>query len=286
MIKNIVISLRPAQWIKNLLLFAGIVFSQNLFNVPMLSKVVLGFVSFCSLSSAVYLINDVYDKEEDKKHSVKSKRPIASGQLSALAALSISLILTATALFVAFNLDKNFGTICLIYFVMMNLYTFTLKHIVIIDVLVISAGFFIRAVAGAVVIDVEISKWLIICTIFITLLLGLCKRKSEIVNMADKSSRVVLSDYSISFVEQMITITAASALISYTLYTTDIEVIEKFGTKNLIFTVPFVLYGIFRYLYLIHKSSSGESPEYIFLKDKSMIINFLLYILALYIIIY
>ena len=288
MLKNIFISLRPAQWTKNLLIFAGIIFSQNISNFDLLFKVIIGFFSFSFLSGAVYLLNDVHDSEEDKNHPVKARRPVASGQLKKSVAVSTSIILIGISVFTGFVLHTNFGLISVVYFALMFFYTFILKYIVIVDVIVISLGFLIRALAGALLIDVMISKWLIICTIFLTLLLALCKRRGEIINMSDASvsTRKVLFEYSIDFLNQLITITTAAALIAYTLYTTDIEVIEKFGTRNLIFSVPFVLYGIFRYLYLIYIKNSGENPEYIFLKDVPMIINFLLYVISVYIIIY
>lgn len=288
MLKSIIISLRPAQWTKNLIIFAAIIFSQNISNFDLLLKVITGFFSFSFLSGAVYILNDVHDIKEDKNHPLKSKRPIASGQLNKSIAVFTAILLSLLSLYTAFTLNSNFGYISTVYFLLMVLYTFLLKYIVIVDVIVISLGFLIRALAGALLIDVMISKWLIICTIFLTLLLGLCKRRSEMVNISEggKATRKVLFEYSIDFLNQLITITTAAALMSYTLYTTDIDVIGKFGTRNLIFTVPFVLYGIFRYLYLIYIKNSGENPEYIFLRDVPMIINFLLYTITVLIIIY
>jgi len=288
MIKLLITSLRPKQWTKNILLFAGLVFSKNLFHVPLLLKSIGGFACFCALSGSLYLFNDVLDLEQDRKHPEKSKRPLASGRLSVRTVVISSILLSCIALISAFLIDVSFGFVAVIYFLLIIGYNLWFKNIVILDIIVIAIGFVLRAIAGAEVIDVTISSWLLMCAIFLALFLGLCKRRHELVIMGEKagSHRKILGEYNTVLLDQMVSVVTASTVIAYAFYTTAPITIEKFGTRNLILTLPFVLYGIFRYLYLVHKKKLGGSPELILLNDKATMINLLLYAVSVGMILY
>jgi 4-hydroxybenzoate polyprenyltransferase len=275
-------SLRPKQWTKNLLIFAGILFSQNIFAVHMLLSVFGAFLVFCLLSGSVYIINDIVDADRDRKHPLKSKRPIASGALDTRTAYASFIVIVTACLAASFYLGPWFFAVALTYLFLQVAYSFLIKHVVILDVFTIAAGFVLRVVAGAVVIEVEISSWLIICTILLSLFLGLSKRRHELASFEQNAHehRKVLGDYSIYLLDQMISVVTASTVVCYALYTMSDATIEKFGTSNLIFTVPFVLYGIFRYLYLVHKKGEGGNPENILVSDAPLIIDIFLWAAA------
>lgn len=281
-------SLRPRQWTKNLLLFAGLLFSISLFQMDLLLRAALGFVIFCILSSGEYLVNDLLDLKKDRAHPIKSKRPIASGKVSIPAAAITAVILIVGGLTLSFYIETNFGWIAFIYVLMILAYSLFLKHVVILDVLIVALGFVLRAIAGAVIIQVSISSWLLVCTIFLALFLGLNKRRHELVLLGvdARNHRKILGQYSPYLLDQMMAVVTASTVMAYALYTTASETVEKFGTRNLILTLPFVLYGIFRYLYLVHQKNLGGSPELILLKDRPMQINILLYVLTVGFILY
>jgi 4-hydroxybenzoate polyprenyltransferase len=281
-------SLRPTQWTKNLIVFAGLIFSQNFLNVPLLVKTIAAFVLFCAVSSGVYLINDLADLKGDRNHPKKSKRPLASGRLKASVAVLSAVILVLFSLGSSIVLNPLFAVTIFAYFLLQLAYIFYLKSIVIIDVSVIAAGFVLRAVGGAVAINVQISSWLIICTILLALFLGFSKRRHELVILekTGPEHRPVLQEYGTALLDQMIAVVTPSTVLAYALYTTSEETISKFHTRNLIYTIPFVLYGIFRYLYLIYKKDLGGSPERILLTDKPLIANMLLYAIAVGIILY
>jgi len=280
--------MRPKQWSKNLLLFVGIVFSQNILQIPLLLKSLAAFGIFCIISGSIYLVNDIADIKNDRVHPLKSKRPLASGRLKVWVAVVAVIILIIMVIPLSSYLDFQFSLVALLYFMMMLAYSIVLKHIVILDVLVVSLGFILRAIAGASVIDVKISSWLLICTTFLALFLTLSKRRHELVLLGENSGnhRKSLIEYNPYLLDQMIAAVTASAIISYALYTTSQETVSKFGTRNLIFTLPFVIYGIFRYLYLVHQKNMGGSPELIFIQDRSMIINILLYCIVIIIVLY
>jgi len=288
MILPLIESLRPKQWTKNLLIFAGLLFSQKLFDVPLLLKSAAAFFLFCLLSGSEYVVNDLKDVEQDRNHPIKSKRPIASGRLSISFAIVFVLIFMIGGIAAAFLLERGFGWIALSYTVLMLAYTFRLKHIVILDMIIIAMGFVLRAVAGAAAIGVTISSWLLVCTTFLALFLALSKRRHELILLGDdaESHRKILGEYSPYLLDQMVAVVTASTVMAYALYTMAPETVDKFGTRNLIFTLPFVLYGIFRYLYLVHQKNMGGSPEMILLKDRSMIINIFLYLAAAGLILY
>jgi 4-hydroxybenzoate polyprenyltransferase len=281
-------SMRPQQWIKNLFLFAALVFSGNLFVLHDVLLTVAGFFLFCLSSSGVYLFNDVSDLENDKLHPVKSQRPLPSGRLGVGPALGASFILGAAGLFGAYLLRPQFALILLLYLLINAGYSVKLKDIVILDVMTISAGFVLRVIAGAVLIGVPTSEWLIICTMLLSLFLGFSKRRHEltILEAQAETHRSVLAHYSPYFLDQMIGIVTASTVMSYALYTISDETVRKFGTTHIFYTVPFVLYGIFRYLYLVHKKEAGGNPTRLALTDFPLLINIALWIITATIIIY
>jgi 4-hydroxybenzoate polyprenyltransferase len=280
--------LRPKQWIKNIFLFAGIVFTGKLLNLEILCDVVLGFVLFSLGAGAIYLLNDLKDIEEDKLHPEKCKRPLPSGRLDDRFAFLGSIIIMGAVIPLSFLLNSVFGMLLLIYLIMNICYSLRLKNIVIIDVMIIAAGFFLRVLAGTSLALATPSNWLIISTINISLFLGFSKRKYELgVSIGDPTHvRKVLEHYSTDFLDQMIAIVTATTIISYVLYTLSEETIAKFGTRNLVFTIPFVLYGIFRYLYLVYQKDGGGDPTIIFFNDMPFLVNILLWAISIIIIIY
>ncbi len=269
-------------------LFAGILFSRHFFDLPFLGIVASAFVVFCILSGAIYLLNDIIDIEKDKKHPVKSLRPIAAGLLSVDNAIRAFCLLTAVALGISFGLGIPFFLTALAYFVLQVSYSLLLKKIVILDVFAIASGFVLRVIAGAVVISVVISPWLIICTILLSLFLGLSKRRHEIETLegSGHSHRAVLANYSTYLLDQMIGVVTASAVVCYALYTMAPETVARFHTHNLLFTIPFVLYGIFRYLFLIHKKGEGGNPETVLTTDLPLLIDIVLWAVTAGLIIY
>lgn len=280
--------MRPRQWTKNLLLFAALVFSKNLFHLPMLKDVFVAFIIFCLLSGSVYTLNDLIDLAQDRNHPKKSKRPLASGKLKPSTAIISGIILVVLSLANAFWLNTNFAWIAVGYFILQIAYSTVLKHVVILDVLAVSVGFVLRAIAGAEVIEVPISSWLLICTILLALFLALGKRRHELLLLENNAvhHRKILYEYSPGLLDQMISVATASTVVAYALYTMSTETIEKFHTDNLKYTIPFVLYGIFRYLYLIHQKSEGGSPEKILLNDKPLLMDIILYLITVWLFTY
>lgn len=285
---NLLYSLRPGQWTKNLFVFAGLLFSRHLLDPVAVARSSGAFVIFCALSGVVYLINDVADRTSDARHPVKARRPIASGAISPGLALSVAGVLGACALAAAFALDTPLGLVAAAYLALQCLYSGPFKHIVIIDVLSIAIGFVLRVVAGAVVIGVPTSYWLLVCTILLALFLALSKRRHELVLLADGAAghRRILQEYSPYLLDQMIGVVTASTLMAYIIYATSPETAEKFGTSLLGLTIPFPLYGIFRYLYLVHQKEGGGSPSEMLLNDRPLLACVGLWGLAVAIIIY
>ena len=288
MIKNIFISMRPRQWTKNLTIFAGLIFSQNLGHPLLLAKTIIAFVLFCAISGAVYIINDLLDYKSDQLHPVKKQRPIASGALPRSAALAAAVTLGFAGCALSFLINLPCGMVALSYLLLMLGYSLWLKHLVIIDVFVIAAGFILRAAAGAEAVSVPISDWLLICVILLSLFLALAKRRQEMKTMGNEAvvHRQTLSDYNDKLLDQMIAVVTAAVAVSYSLYTMWPETVEKFGTSNLKFTIPIVLYGIFRYLYLIYRKDQGEQPETALLTDGWLLSSVVVYVLAVWLIIY
>jgi 4-hydroxybenzoate polyprenyltransferase len=275
-------ALRAPQWIKNLFIFAPLLFSQNLATKPLLLLTVRAFVAFCLISSAQYVFNDIKDLEEDRAHPIKCRRPLASGRMKIGTAIALLIGMGVGGMLVAATINRPFLLIAAGYFVLQVLYTLWLKHIVILDVFIIAAGFLIRVVAGGLAIGVEVSSWLLICTILLALFLALGKRRYELTLLQEGAAnhRPILKEYNPYLLDQMISVVTASTFVAYCLYTISAETVEKFGTKNLIFTVPFVLYGIFRYLYLIHQKAEGGTPEALVIRDKPLLVDIFLWVVA------
>ena len=280
-------SLRPRQWVKNLFVFAGVIFSQQLLT-PRVWPALAAFAIFCGLSGAIYLFNDVADVEKDRLHPSKRLRPIASGALPIGAATGAGAVLLAGCLAAAFRLGPAFGLVALSYGALLTAYSVWLKHLVILDVLTVAAGFVLRTVAGAVAVDVEISGWLLICTILIALFLALGKRRHEYRSLTGDAAahRPILAEYSEGFLDQMISVVTASTLTTYALYTMSPETVAKFHTRLLPLTLPFVLYGIFRYLYLLYRRDLGGNPSDLLVTDRGLLLDALLWMAATLAIIY
>ena len=280
-------SLRPRQWVKNLFVFAGVIFSQQLLT-PRAWPALAAFAIFCGLSGAIYLFNDVADVDKDRLHETKRRRPVASGALSIGAAIGFGVLLLAGCLAAAFRLSPAFGLVALFYGVLLTAYSLWLKHFVILDVLTVATGFVLRAVAGAVAVDVEISGWLLICTILIALFLALGKRRHEYRSLTGDAAahRPILAEYSEGFLDQMISVVTASTVTTYALYTMSPETVAKFHTRLLPLTLPFVLYGIFRYLYLLYRRDLGGNPSDLLVTDRGLLLDALLWMLATLAIIY
>lgn len=283
----IIKSLRPRHWTKNLFIFAGIIFSKNLLNFDYLTKVIFSFLVFSMVSGCGYIINDLKDRERDKLHPKKAKRPIASGKLSSTSAIISVSILLPISIFFSFLLEKKFFIATSSYILLDIIYTFYLKDIFILDVLSLSFFFLLRVLAGTWVINVETSPWLLICTVLISLFLALGKRRHEVLTIERTTEhRASLSIYSIPLIDQMIAITTSSTLIAYIIYTLSEETARKFGTRNLFLTLPFVMYGIFRYLHLIYSKNLGGNPEEALLSDGPFLLSILFWGITAIIIIY
>jgi 4-hydroxybenzoate polyprenyltransferase len=285
---QLVLSLRPSQWTKNLIVFAGLIFGLRLGDPRAVWSAALAFVIFCVLSGVVYLINDIRDRDADRVHPVKSRRPIASGALSPTSAATAAVVLAAVAVAGAFALNRSFGLVAAAYLLLLGVYSASLKHVVILDVLTIAAGFVLRAIGGVVAVEVEFSHWLLLLTLLLALFLALSKRRAELVTLADGATghRRILAEYSPYLLDQMISVVTASTLLAYAFYTIAPETVQKFGTDRLLWTVPFPLYGIFRYLYLVHQRDGGGNPSETLLTDRPILTCVALWGLAVILILY
>lgn len=272
-LKQLLITLRPHQWTKNLVVLAPLIFAERLFDGPSLVAAGKAFAIFCLLSGAVYLVNDLIDVEGDRRHPIKRNRPLASGKLSPVVAIVAAAAIVVVGLTGAFSLGTGFGIAALVYFLMMTAYSLALKNVVILDVLVVALGFVLRAVAGALAIDVVFSNWLLVCTLLGALFLALAKRRHELTLLAGEAveHRRILGEYSPYLLDQMIAVVTASTLVSYAFYTLAQETVDRFGTDRLIWTLPLVVYGIFRYLYLVHQKEEGGSPTRVLLNDRPIL---------------
>ena len=282
MVKTLFQALRPKQWTKNLLIFAGIIFSQNLSNLHMVRNVALAFVDFCLLSGVMYLINDIKDRDTDREHPEKRLRPIASGALPVQAAIVWAVVLSLIGLGGAFLITVSFGICAVVYVVLLTAYSFHLKHIVILDIMVLSLGYVLRAVAGVAAIrvanvEITITPWFIACTLFLALFIVICKRRHELVLLDNRAGnhRKVLQEYTPAFLDQMVAVTTSATVISYALWTT----LGQFK-GHMVYTLPFVVYGIFRYLYIVYRKEEGGAPEIALLRDRSLLINIFLWLIA------
>jgi len=272
-ILQVVHSLRPSQWTKNVFVFAGLIFGLQLGNPMAVWRACAAFGVFCLLSGVVYLVNDIGDREVDRLHPVKMRRPIASGALSPTHGAVAAAILSIVAVSAAFALGSPFGMVATAYLLLLGLYSAWLKHVVIVDVLTIAAGFVLRAIGGVVVVGVEFSHWLLLLMLLGALFLALSKRRAELVTLMDdaRGHRRILAEYSPYLLDQMISVVTASTLLAYAFYTIDPGTVEKFGTDRLLWTVPFALYGIFRYLYLVHQREGGGNPSEVLLTDRPIL---------------
>ncbi len=281
-LRAILILLRPDQWVKNLIVFGALIFARQFTDTQNILHTLMAFGIYCLLSSAIYVINDLHDRETDRLHPLKKSRPLASGTVSVVAARALAVGLIVCGLGLSFLLPRSFLNVTLIFVAFNILYTSLLKDIVIIDVMSIAVSFVLRAVAGSFAISVPTSSWLIACTFLLALFIGFGKRRHELVILKDQaySHRVTLKKYSPYFLDQLIGVVTASTVVAYTFYTLSPEIQEKLGVKHLELTIPFVLYGIFRYLYLIHQEEGGGSPTRLLLTDMPILINIVLWFLS------
>ena len=279
MIPPLLRALRPVQWVKNVFVLAPVVFAEQLGDPAVLQRALVAFAAFCLVASAVYLVNDLRDREEDRRHPLKQHRPIASGALSVPAAASAAVVLAAGALALGYGFGAYFVALVVVYLAVNLLYSGGLKHVVILDVMAVASGYVIRVLAGAEAIGVEVSRWLLLCTIFLALFLIFSKRRHELVLLAGEAAghRAVLSRYSPAFLDQMINVVTASTVVSYALYAVDADTVARFGSDRLIWTLPMVLFGVFRYLYLIYQRTEKRNPTEAVLRDLPSVVNVVLW---------
>lgn len=281
-LRGILASLRPAQWVKNLLVLAALVFGHQAGDLPSVTHAVSAFLIFCAAASGIYLLNDIRDRESDRQHPLKRNRPIAAGIVPAGVAGTLSALLIIIAIVGAYFSTTYFFYSVLAFVLLQFGYSFGLKRIVIVDVFCVALGFVLRAVAGAYAIEVEISPWLLVCSLTLALFLALAKRRHEVVLLENRAEehRVSLSHYTPYFLDQLIAVVTAATVMGYALYTLAPATVAKFGTHNLVLTLPFVIYGVFRYLYLVHQREGGDNPTRMFLTDPAILINTALWLAA------
>lgn len=282
-LKSYIRLMRPKQWIKNFFVFAALLFSRNIDKLPHIISAAFAFMAFCVVSSAVYVFNDLLDIEKDRNHPKKKNRPLASGELKKGEAAALLMLLLPAAVVMSFGINTGFGLVIVLYLLNNLLYTLYVKHMVILDVMSIAMGFILRVAGGAVAIGVEISPWLLLCTLLLALFLGFSKRRNELVVLQKdaQNHRATLEHYSLDFIDNMLSIVTASTVISYSLYTFFAN-----EDKLSMITILYVLYGIFRYQYIIYNKNMGESPEEVVLTDKPLLINIILWVITSIIILY
>jgi 4-hydroxybenzoate polyprenyltransferase len=287
--------LRPYQWTKNLIIFAAVLFSptQLAKNPAAWVKIIQAFAAFCLMSGAIYVINDIFDLENDKVHPEKRKRPIAAGLISVSFAWFYGLGLAVIAAFWGFALESSYGWVLVAYFVINLAYSMGVKHIVILDILFLSMGFVLRALGGVLVLShlmthFYLSSWLALCALLLSMFLVLGKRRHEMIMLDNNAAlhRQILGSYSISFLDQLISVVCAATIISYCLYTISEDTLKLYHTKNLFLTVPFVIYGVFRYMYLIYKKTEGGDPSRLLFRDLPTLINVFLWIIVSAVVVY
>jgi len=291
-LKDYIKLIRLKHWVKNLFVFAPLVFSQFITDIEKIKIEFLTFLAFSFVASATYIINDILDAESDRKHPIKRNRPIASGRIKPSRALFLAFCFLLASTPIMSELPLRASVLIVFYFLLMLAYSLKLKGIVLLDVFIIAFGFMLRVIVGAYSINVVVSKWLFITTLFLSLFLAISKRRMELFfSFQNRESQIseqrkVLDEYTLRFADQMVTITASGAVISYALYTISERTVSIFKTEALIYTTVFVLYGIFRYMYLIYRKNIGENPTDIILSDAPMLINILLWFVSCVIIIY
>ena len=272
--------LRVRQWIKNGFVVAPLLFSGEFTEGRSCLLSLAAFLSFCAISSAIYAVNDLCDRAEDREHPEKRHRPIARGAVTTRQAVILSAVLAAFSLLLGFGLGMRVGVMVAIYAMVNVLYSLWLKHVAILDVMIIAGGFVLRILAGAVAIDVVASHWLILCTIMISMFLGFTKRRAEIVSAegAGEHTRVVLKDYSVAFLDQAIAMVTGATLVCYALYTVDPETMARFGNRTMLLTVPSVIFGLFRYIYIIYHQKGGQDPARSVSRDIPMLVNLIIWV--------
>jgi len=276
----LIASLRPRQWTKNLIVFAPLLFAKSVLRGDAALRASLAVVSFCLLASGVYLFNDWFDREKDRRHPEKRNRPIAAGLLPGSTVAATVLFCWAAGTALAYATRPAFAAVAAAYLGLQILYSLVLKELVIVDVVAIAMGFVLRVLGGGIAISVPVSNWLYLCTLLLAVFLGFAKRRHELAALQSEAvpHRQNLGEYSLPLLDQMISVVASSCVLAYGLYTVSRDTIEHVGSDRLKFTVPFVIYGIFRYLFLIHKRGAGGSPERVLLSDLPMIINLVLFV--------
>ncbi len=266
--------MRPHQWVKNSFVLTGLLFGHAWHDPVLVTKAIIAFVAFCLISSTIYILNDIVDIEQDRHHPSKRKRPLPAGKLKISTAAIFATILGITALTLGSFASSTVVIILLIYAVMNIAYSLKLKHVVILDVFIIATGFMLRILAGTLGLGIPPSQWLLLCGLMVTLFLGFSKRRAEIIALSDDKTahRKVLEDYSPVLLDKMIVVTAAGLIMSYSLYTMNPDTIRIHGTANLVYTVPFVIYGVFRYIFLLHHQSRGTDTAHDLVRDPHMLI--------------
>lgn len=286
--KHLFLALRPVHWIKNLFIFLPLIFGKKMFDYPENLTTIIAFIVFCLAASAVYIVNDIIDVKKDKAHPTKKLRPIASGKISIRNGMIAASTLFVISLVLSISVNPLLGVIVLAYFIFNLIYSKILKDIVIVDVFCIGAFFLLRIIAGSLIAGVNLSHWMIFMIVLLALFLGFNKRRQEIKLLKDESDthRGVLAEYSTYFIDQIIAVITSSVVIVYMMYTVDSQTVGFFGTDHLIYTVPFVYYGIFRYLYIIHKKRKVEDPTTILITDKVTQANIFLWLIVCIMVIY
>ena len=273
-------ALRPRQWTKNGVMIIPLIFAKGIFREGLLAHTALGIAAFCLLASGVYLVNDWFDREKDRLHPEKRHRPIAAGQLGPGAVVALLLGCWGAALALAWTLGRAFLAVTVAYVVLQLLYTTVLKHLVLLDVMALALGFIMRVVAGAEAISVEVSNWLFLCTLLGAVFLALAKRRAELSSLDQGAAahRASLGEYSQTMLDQMMSISAACTILAYGLYTVSAETVARVGSDRLKYTVPCVIFGVFRYLFLVHKRGMGGSPEKVLLSDAPLLADSALFL--------
>jgi 4-hydroxybenzoate polyprenyltransferase len=278
----VLVAMRPRQWLKNSLVLAALIFARRWHDWHAVRQALAACAAFCLLSSFTYLLNDLRDAEEDRRHPEKRARPVAAGRLRPTTAASGALLLLAGGLVLAFAVNAATGAVGAVYAAITVAYQLGLKQQPILDVLAVASGYVLRAVAGATAIPVEISPWLLVCTVQLALFLALGKRRQELVRLGPQAAnhRPALAHYSVYLLDQMIAVVTSSTVMSYALYTISERTVQMVGSTNMIYTLPFVIYGIFRYLFLMHQQGYGDAPDKLLLSDKPLLVDVLLYLVA------
>lgn len=291
MIAALIRAMRPHQWVKNLLVFASLIFAHKLSDSDMVVRSLMAFAIFCLLSSSIYLLNDVVDREADRAHPRKKSRPIASGALPVPVALLVSFVFAGGAMAWAIQISSPspeehvpFYALPVAYLVLQIFYTFALKKMLIIDCICVALGFLFRVHAGSLVLSVKSSDWLLLCTFFFALMLAFSKRRDEVLKVSDGSgaTRATMRRYTTGFLDQLISSLAAISILSYAMYTLAAETVKEHGSKNLIITVPLVVYGVYRYQYLVLQRGKGGDPSKLLFRDKPLIVSGIAYLLVVW----